>query len=90
MTPFLYKNMVIHPQKLNEAFGATLTASHPGIPHIRTFRVYTRASRVDRRRTFGSKRISYLQRLIFAVPRDALTRFEYDGAKTLYTNGNDR
>lgn len=81
MTPFLYKDMVISTRKISETFETTLTSSHPGIPHIRTLRVFIRSSTVDRSRIFSKDRVSRLCRLISTMRRDALTRFEYDSAR---------
>jgi len=78
VTPLLFKDMVISPKKLSEAFERTLTAKHPGMAHVRTIRVDTRTSTLDKRLKFDNSKVSRLLRLVWAIPRDRLTRFEYD------------
>lgn len=86
MTPFLYKDMVISTRKISETFETTLNSGHPGIPHIRTVRVFIKSSTVDKSRIFGKGRVSRLCQLISTIPRDALTRFEYDFARARYNS----
>jgi len=76
VTPLLYKDMVISPKKLSGAFEETLTAKHPGMAHVRTIRVDIPTSTIDKPTRLDSKRVSRLLRLVSAIPRDRLARFE--------------
>ena len=77
VTPLLYKDMVTSPKKLSEVFEKTLMAKHPGMAHVRTIRVNARTLTLDERLRFSSEKIFRLLRLVSAIPRDKLTRFEY-------------
>jgi len=71
MTPLLYQHMELRSARLSEDFLSTLTASHPGLSHVRTIRIpetYAYPSETQ---------ISIACRLIFALTRNALTWLEY-------------
>lgn len=70
MTPLLYHRMELAASQLNGIFSRTLAAAatHPGLPHVRTLSI---------RNVGDIVQLNVLCRLIFALPKNALTRFEY-------------
>ena len=63
MTPSLYHHMELSSEQLNKRFSRTLES--PGLPHVRILSI----------RSIFKAQVSILCRLIFALPKNALTRF---------------
>lgn len=75
-TPMLYRDMVLHVDKLNSDFRQVIksakTKDHRGLPHIRKIHVVSKNSDVF----VSSRRYKMLCQLIAVLPRHVLTRFE--------------
>ena len=67
MTPLLYRRMELSDAQLTNGFLRTLESSHPGLSYVRVLSI----------RFFAKAQINTLCRLIFALPKNILTRFEY-------------
>ena len=69
MTPLLYRRMELGALQLDSIFSRTLAAAatHPGLPHVRTLSIQS---------LWNTVQLNILCRLIFALPKNALTRFE--------------
>lgn len=78
-TPLLYRNMVIHSDRLIEGLESfeptTLDPrTHRGLAHIRTLRINTEQS--DEDLDERDEIIEALDNLLGAIPENAITRFE--------------
>lgn len=72
-TPMLYQDMVVYVDKLNSEFLQVITAKdHRGLPHVRTLLVVGRPW--EERMYYHGYEIIF--NLLYAIPRDLLTRFE--------------
>ena len=67
MTPLLYHRMELGSAQLTKRFLRTLGSSHLGLPYVRVLSI----------RFLAKAQINILCRLIFALPKNILTRFEY-------------
>jgi hypothetical protein len=84
VTPLLYKDMKISAKRLDQTFLSTLEADHPGLPQVRTLCI-----RPLEPSEYGvgwdyldQWRAQAVCRLLQTIPRNSLTRFEYD---TIYS-----
>lgn len=70
--PYLYRHMVLSPRKLCGDKHALFIATHPGLQHIRTFRI------IPLNGCFSSAgHLPGVCRLLHAMPKDGLQTFEY-------------
>ena len=86
VTPMLYKHMEISDRHLAGVdFRNTLKPGHPGLPHARTLCIRSSIDNRDGRLRggFGSNllvnanyEVDTICRLMFAIPKNSLTRFE--------------
>lgn len=67
MTPLLYHHMELSSVQLTKRFSRTLENGHPGLPVVRVLSI----------RCLAKARINIICRLIFVMPKNILTRFEY-------------
>ena len=67
MTPLLYYRMELGSAQLTKRFSRTLEGSHLGLQYVRVLSI----------QCFAKAQIKILCRLIFALPKNILTRFEY-------------
>lgn len=66
MTPLLYHHMELSSVQLTKRFSRTLESSHPGLPFVRVLSV----------QSLFEAQVNVLCRLLFAIPKNALLRFE--------------
>lgn len=86
MTPLLYKDMEIDVERLDQDLFATLEEDHLGLPHVQTLRISMEDG------AHADEGMSDLQahvvcRLLNAIPRNSLTRIEYD---TTYSSDKNK
>jgi len=83
VTPLLYKDMEIDVRRLDQALLATLEEGHPGLPQVRTLCISTK-DRGQYHLTLGMSgpQTEVVCRLLNTIPKNSLTRFEYD---TMYS-----
>jgi hypothetical protein len=83
ITPLLYKDMEIFADRLDEAFSTTLQGGHSGLSRVRTLCVMPGPEPEpssfpvmwhNRRKL----QVQVICRLLNAIPRNSLTRFEYE------------
>jgi len=88
VTPLLYKNMEIFEEHLNSGLLKTIEAGHPGLPQVRNLYIKSfQPWNFGEPHHGASLQSRVLDCLVHAIPRDSLTRFEYD---TIYDRGRKR
>lgn len=79
VTPLLYKNIEIDVERLREDLFPTLKEGHPGLAQARTLRIVTEdPAEYAVLAGMTLQQAENVCRLLHAIPRHALTRFEYE------------
>jgi hypothetical protein len=72
-TPLLYKYMEVFDDRLDSTLLRTFKPGHHGLPHVRTLDIRN-SGRVAPEKML----VEMICRLLFELPRNSLSRFEYD------------
>lgn len=79
-TPLLYRNMVVHTDRLNQDLISAISVPgrHLGCAHVRTLRIESKYSSYGQDFDDPEKSVTTaaLCRLLVAIPEHVLTRFE--------------